>query len=97
MLTAPFEVGALNVQETVNTSVPAGCSTVIVAEVKAKSVMSSVQLGLGQPGAPGIGVTGPSVVTENATLPFLISDAGIDWLPLTVTGAGFWPGAWFPP
>ena len=78
LLTAPFAVGAPNVHETVKTSVPAGCSTVIVADVNASSVMFSLQLGLGQSGAPGIGVVGPFVVTENETLPFLISDAGID-------------------
>src|SRR2546429_8038264 len=78
LLTAPFDVGALNVQETVSTTVPAGCSTVIVADVNARSSMFSLQFGLWQSGAPGIGVVGPFVVTENDTLPFLISEAGID-------------------
>ena len=71
--------------------------TVIVAEVKARSVMSCLQFGLGQPGAPGTGVCGVFVVTMKATLPFLISLAGMDCVPVTVSSAGFWPGAWFPP
>ena len=91
--TAPFDVGALKVHEIVRTTVPGGCSTVIVAEVNARSSMLSVQFGFGQPGAPGTGVVGAVVVTENDVLPFLISDAGIATLPVTVIGAGFWPGA----
>ena len=51
--------------------------------------MFSLQFVLGQPGAPGIGLTGAIVVTLKATLPFLISPSGIVWLPDTVTGAGF--------
>jgi len=50
--TAPSEVGELNVQLTVRTSVPTGCLTVITALVKAMSVISSVQVGFGHPGAP---------------------------------------------
>jgi hypothetical protein len=73
------------VQETVSTVVPTGCSTVIDADVNATSVMISVQFGLGQPGAPGIGLTGAEVVTLNDTLPFLISDAGIPCTPVSVT------------
>jgi hypothetical protein len=64
---------------------------VIVHDVNATSAMSSVQLP-GQPGAPGIGETGPVVFTANPTFPFLISHAGIGSVPVTVTGAGFWPG-----
>lgn len=91
--TAPSDVAAVKVHETVNTTTPAGCSTVIVAEVNARSSMLSVQFGFGQPGAPGIGVVGATVVTENDVFPFLISLAGIATLPVTVVGAGFWPGA----
>src|SRR5688572_29694429 len=93
---APLVVGPLNVQLTVRTIAPP-CSTVIVALVNDRSVMSSLQFGFGQSGAPGTGVTGDSVVTLNETLPFLISSAGIDWLPDTETGAGFCPRAWVPP
>jgi hypothetical protein len=46
--TAPLLVEGLNVQEIVNTVVPAGCWTVIVADVKATSVIVSVQCELGQ-------------------------------------------------
>ena len=91
--TAPLEVGALKVHEIVKTTVPAGCSTVIVAEVNANSLMLSVQFGFGQPGAPGMGVVGAVVTTENVVVPFLISEAGIATLPVTVVGAGFCPGA----
>ena len=35
------------------------------------------------------GDTGAPVVTPNDTFPFLISDAGIDWVPVRVTEAGF--------
>lgn len=95
--TAPSAVGALKVHETVNTTTPAGCSTVIVADVNARSSMLSVQFGFGQPGAPAMGVVGATVVTENVVFPFLISLAGIATLPVTVSGAGFWPGALLPP
>src|SRR2546425_9924223 len=91
--TLPSVVGALNVHETVSTVVPAGCSTVIVRLVNAMSVITSVHRGFGQSGAPGIGVTGAFVVTVNGVLPFLISLSGIATLPVTSTGAGFWPGA----
>ncbi len=90
-------MGELNVQLTVRTSVPAGCSTVIVALVNARSVMSSLQFGFGQSGASGIGVVGSFVMTPNGVFPFLISPAGIASLPDTVIGAGFWPRAWFRP
>jgi hypothetical protein len=66
--------------------------TVIVALVNARSVMRSVHDEFGQSGAPGIGVVGGWVVTANVTLPFLTSLAGMDWLPVTCTGAGFCPG-----
>jgi hypothetical protein len=91
--TAPFVVGELNVQFTVRTTVPGGCSTVIIALVNATSVIVSVQFGFGQPGAPGIGDSGAPVVVPNGVLPFLISLAGIDCDPVSVTSAGFWPGA----
>src|SRR5204863_188991 len=57
-----------------------------------RSVIVSTHFAFGQPGAPGIGVWGGSVVTSKVTFPFLISDAGIDCEPETVTGAGFCPG-----
>src|SRR5207248_11181123 len=68
-----------------------------MAEVKARSVIVWVQFGLGHPGAPGIGVVGAVVVTRKATFPFLISLAGMASLPVTVSAAGFCPGAWLPP
>ena len=92
--TAPFDVAGLNEHMTVSTTVGVGCSTVIVALVKDMSVMISVHAELGQSGAPGIGLTGGFVVTLNGVLPFLISLAGMDTLPVTVTGAGLCPGAW---
>jgi len=92
--TAPFEVAGLNVQVTVRTTVGGGCSMVMTALVKDMSVMISVHDELGQSGAPGIGVVGEFVVTLNGVLPFLTSLAGMDTLPVTVTGAGFCPGAW---
>jgi hypothetical protein len=49
-----LDVGALKVHDTVSTTVPGGCSTVIVADVNISSSMLSVQLGLGHAGAPGI-------------------------------------------
>ena len=55
----------------------------IVAAVHASSVISSDQFGLGQSGAPGIGVVGASVVTMNGVVPFLISDSGIAATPET--------------
>ena len=85
------------VHSTTSTTVPSGCSTVTVAEVNARSSIASVQLGLGQPGAPETGVSGGNVTTENGVLPFFTSSAGIACEPVTVIGAGFWPGAWFPP
>jgi hypothetical protein len=63
--TTPLEVAGLNLQFTVSTSSPesnvpfafASWNSMIVAEVKATSVMFSVHCALGQPGVPGIGVT----------------------------------------
>src|SRR3954466_16315436 len=77
--TGPSDVGDANVQLTVSTVTPP-CATVTVALVKATSVIVSVQLGLGHPGAPGMGLTGPSVMTSNGVLPFLIWLAGVDWV-----------------
>jgi len=89
--TGPFEVAGLNAQVTVRTTVGDGCSTVMTALMNDMSVMISVHEELGQSGAPGIGVVGEFVVTLNGVLPFLSSLAGIDTLPVTVTGAGFCP------
>jgi hypothetical protein len=50
--------------------------------------MSSAQLAFGQSGAHGIGSGGTFVVTANPTFRFLISRAGIAWLPVTVIGLG---------
>ena len=50
-------------QETVNTVVPTGCSTVIVADVNARSSIDSVQLGFGQSGAPAMIGSGDTVGT----------------------------------
>jgi hypothetical protein len=94
--TVPFVVGVANVQLTVNSVTPP-CCTVIVALVKARSVIVSVQLEFGQPGAPGMGLVGAFVVTSKLTFPFLISSAGIASDPVTVTDAGFWPGGWVAP
>ena len=98
--TDPFDVAGLNVQFTVSWSSPgsnvplefASWKSLIVAEVKATSVMFSVHCGLGQPGAPGIGVTGAPVVVVIVTFPFLMSPAGTAVAPVSVTAAGFWPG-----
>jgi len=90
-----LEVGGLKVHVTVSTVVPTGCSTVITALVNATSVIVSVQLVFGHPGAPGIGDTGAFVVTLKDTLPFLILGAGMAWEPVKVTAAGFCPGGLF--
>ena len=90
--TRPLDVGGSNVQNTVSTVVPTGCSTVMVASVKATSVIFSAQLWFGQSGAPGIGVSGALVLTSKDTLPFLILEAGMPCVPVSVTAAGFWPG-----
>jgi hypothetical protein len=107
LVTVPFEVAGLNVQLAVRTSVshtpnspvPAFWSwnSRIVADVKLTSVIVSVQLEFGQPGAPGIGDVGKSVVVMMVTFPFLMSPAGTGVAPTSVTGAGFWPGASFDP
>src|SRR5678815_5040793 len=70
---------------------------VIVALVKAKSVIWAVQFALGQPACWAVGCAGGLVVTANDTVPFFTCDEGIAWLPVTLTEAGFWPGAWLPP
>jgi hypothetical protein len=78
--TGPFDVGELNVQLTLNTSSPPSnvplafesWNRLIVADVNAMSVIVSVHRGLGQSGAPGIGVTGGSVVIVIVTFPFLM-------------------------
>lgn len=95
--TGPSVVAGLSTHETVSTTVGA-CTTVIEALVKDMSMIASVQLEPGQSGAFGIGFgVGGFVVTVNATVPFLISDAGIDVEPVTVTCAGFFPWGWFFP
>jgi hypothetical protein len=105
--TEPFDVDGSNVQVAVNTSVSqrpnspsAGVwswNSLIVAAVNVTSVMSSRQFEFGQPGAFGTGVTGGSVSDVIVTFPFLMSSASTGVAPTKVTGAGFWPGAWFPP
>lgn len=92
--TGPLMVGGANVQEITSATLGGGCSTVIVADVKARSVITSVHCGLGQSGAPVIGLgDGGLVVTLNGVLPFLISEAGIDCgVADTATGAGLCPG-----
>ena len=66
---------------------------VMTALVNDMSAIISVHDELGQSGAPGIGVVGEFVLTLNGVFPFLTSLPGIDTLPVTVTGAGFCPGA----
>jgi hypothetical protein len=36
-------------------------------------------------------------VDKIVTFPFLMSSASTGVAPTSVTGAGFWPSAWFPP
>ena len=55
---------------TVSTVVPTGCSTTMVAEVNRRSVIASVQLVLGQSGAPTMTVGGAIVSTPNGVVPF---------------------------
>src|SRR5919198_1477453 len=69
------------------------CTTVIVALVKATSVISASQLLFGQPPCLPVGSAGAPVVTLKATFPFLISEAGMLCVPVSVTEPGFWPGA----
>ena len=103
--TGPFDVGGLNVQLTVSTSSPGSkmpfalesWNTVIVADVYARSVMSSVHCGFGQSGAPRIGVVGGFVTVVIVTFPFLMSLTGIVVDPDTSASAGFWPGGWVAP
>ena len=91
--TGPFDVGGLNVEFTVTTTEFCWDSW-IVAEVNATSVMVSVHFVFGQLGAPRIGLTGALVVVVRVTSPFLMSLAGIDVVPVSVTAAGFCPGGW---
>jgi len=84
------------VQDAVNTVTPF-CCTVKVADVNAMSVIVADQLLFGQPACCGVGCAGGFVVTLNETLPFLIWLEGIAVLPVTLTEAGFCPGAVFPP
>jgi len=95
----PPEVAGVKVHVSVSTTVPAGCSTVMAALVKDTLVIASVHLWLGQPGAPGIGLTGAFVISwPKCTVPFLICDCGSDCTPVSTTGAGFCPGGcFFPP
>src|SRR5215208_4076248 len=65
------------------------CTTVMVALVKATSVICAVQLPFGQPACAAVGCAGAPVVTAKLRLPFLISVAGIDCVPVSVTVAGF--------
>src|SRR6266540_4323633 len=69
----------------------------MVALVNVRSVIAAVQVAFGHPAAAAVGWTGGSVVTSKARVPFLTSLAGMASLPLTVTAAGFWPGAALPP
>lgn len=89
--TAPSVVCGEKLHVVVSTTVPCGCSTVIVALVNRRSVIASVHFGFGQSGAPAIGVLGGFVETLNVTLPFLTAEAGIAWLPVVVIGVGFCP------
>src|SRR5262245_8980418 len=95
--TGPLSDGGTIVQLSVSTVVPGGCSTVMTAEVNFRSVMVSVQFMFGQSGALAMIGFGASVTAANGVLPFLIALAGIAWPPLTVIGAGFWPGEGLPP
>lgn len=54
------------------------CSTVMVADVNSRSVISAVQLLFGHPACAGVGCAGGFVDTLKLTFPFLISPAGID-------------------
>ena len=68
-------------------------TTVMVALVNVRSVIVAVQLLFGHPPSIPVGCGGSCVVTLMATVPFLISLAGIAWVPVTVTLPGFCPGA----
>ena len=61
----------------------------MVALVKSMSVIAAVQLSLGHPASAAVGCAGGFVVTPNERVPFLISLAGNDSPPVTVTAAGF--------
>ena len=87
--TGPFDVAGLNVQLTESTSSPVSnipfsfesWKSWIEADVNDTSVTTSVQFELGQPGAPGTGLTGAAVVVEMVTFPFLMSPAGSAFRP----------------
>ena len=106
-MTVPFEVAGSNVQVAVRTSVSHrpnspvpvfwSWNSRIVADVNDTSVMVSVQLEFGQPGASGTGEVGAAVIVVMVTFPFLMSPAGTGVDPTSVTGAGFWPGDSFDP
>jgi hypothetical protein len=68
--TVPSDDADVSEQVRVKTTLfpPASCWTVIVVHVNDTSVMVSVHLRLGQPGAPEIGLTGGAVVTLNDTV-----------------------------
>src|SRR5688572_32836278 len=73
------------------------CTTTICADSKSTSLMRAVQLSLGQPAARAEIGPGPGVVTQNDTLPFLISVERIVVLTLAANGTLFCPGDSFPP
>src|SRR5947209_12489675 len=73
--TRPSEVGGLNVQVTVNVLDP--WVTVTVALVNATSVIVSIQLGLGQSGAPSTVALAKTASTENGAFPFLLMASGV--------------------
>ena len=89
--TGPLLVFGLNVQASENTVTPP-CTTVMFAEVNSRSLIASVHCGFGQSGTPAMIGSISLVVTLNDTVPFLIWESGIAWLPLTLIGAGFCPG-----
>src|SRR5262245_39533698 len=72
-------------------------TTVMVALVNVRSVIVAVQLSFGHPPSVPVGCGGACVVTLKATVPFLISLAGIAWVPVTLICPGFCPGAALPP
>src|SRR5262245_3472151 len=73
-------------------------TTVILALVNVMWVITAVQLSFGHPpSVPVAGCGGGFVVTLKKTVPFLMSLAGIAWVPVTAICWGFCPGAWLPP
>jgi hypothetical protein len=95
--TLPSDVAGSKLQVMTRTTVPMGCSTVSVALVNATSSIDTVQFAFGQSGAPAIVAGADVVLTPNGVVPFLISDFGMTCVPVRVMGAGFCPGAAFPP